>query len=54
MGHNRVNQSRRNFIKAAAAAGGLLATGIVNPFNAVIFASEQPYRPYKTVVGIWY
>ena len=47
MGHNRVNKSRRDFIKSAAAAGSLLAAGLINPFNAVIFASEKPKDPTK-------
>ncbi|MCF8369827.1 MAG: 4Fe-4S dicluster domain-containing protein [Bacteroidales bacterium] len=42
MGNCRRDQSRRKFIKTAAAAGTLLASGILNPFNAVLIASEKP------------
>jgi len=43
MGTERVNETRRNFLrKSAALAGTLLAASVSNPFSAVIFAANQP------------
>ncbi|MCF8304750.1 MAG: 4Fe-4S dicluster domain-containing protein [Bacteroidales bacterium] len=42
-----MKHSRRKFLKKAAAGGSLLAVGIANPFNAIIFASEKPEDPSK-------
>ncbi|MFY9150912.1 MAG: 4Fe-4S dicluster domain-containing protein [Prolixibacteraceae bacterium] len=43
MGTERVNETRRNFLRRSAAlAGTLLATSLSNPFAAVIFAANQP------------
>lgn len=48
MATKRIEESRRNFIKKAAAAGGLLATTVLlNPYNAILFASEKPTDPTK-------
>jgi tetrathionate reductase subunit B len=48
MATKRIEESRRNFIKKAAAAGGLLATTILlNPYNAILFATEKPDDPTK-------
>jgi tetrathionate reductase subunit B len=45
MGTKRRDNTRRKFLKTAAAAGGLLATGIINPFNAILMAVEEPKDP---------
>jgi len=51
MGTERRDNSRRKFIKkAAVAATGIFASGLINPFNAVIFATEKPSDPDK----IWW
>ncbi|HEY3373349.1 MAG TPA: 4Fe-4S dicluster domain-containing protein [Prolixibacteraceae bacterium] len=42
-----IEESRRNFIRKAVAAGGLLATGLLNPFNAILYAVERPTDPTK-------
>jgi Fe-S-cluster-containing dehydrogenase component len=47
MGTKRSEQSRREFIKIFAAAGGLFATSLIDPFNAVLFAVEKPADPSK-------
>ena len=48
MATKRIEESRRNFIKKAAATGGLLATTILlNPYNAILFATEKPEDPTK-------
>lgn len=48
MGISDKEQSRRRFIKSAAvAAGGLLATSLINPFNAVLFAMDKPEDPTR-------
>lgn len=45
MANKEVGQSRREFLRRAAAVGGLLAAGLANPFNAIIFATEKPEDP---------
>jgi tetrathionate reductase subunit B len=51
MGSENLGQSRRGFLKAAAAVGGgVLATTLLKPFNAVVFAAHPPADPE----GIWY
>jgi tetrathionate reductase subunit B len=48
MGTERREHSRRKFIKTAAiAASGIFASGLINPFNAIIFAAEKPNDPTK-------
>lgn len=43
MGTERLNDSRRNFLrKSAVLAGTLLASSVTKPFTAVIFAANQP------------
>ncbi|MBA4410991.1 MAG: 4Fe-4S dicluster domain-containing protein [Bacteroidota bacterium] len=43
MGTERLNDTRRNFLrKSAALAGTLLAASVTKPFTAVIFAANQP------------
>lgn len=43
MGTERLNDSRRNFLrKSAVLAGTLLATSVTKSFTAVIFAANQP------------
>lgn len=51
MRSNRREQSRRKFIKTAAAAGGLIATSMLIPFKSVIFAAEPPSDPTKPWMG---
>lgn len=47
MATKEIGQSRRAFLKRTVAAGSLLAAGALNPFNAVIFATEKPKDPTK-------
>jgi tetrathionate reductase subunit B len=47
MSSKGIEESRRNFIRKTAAAGGLLATGLLNPFNAILYAVEKPTDPTK-------
>ncbi len=43
MGTKGVKQSRRDFLKkSTAVGGGLLAASVINPFRAVLIASEEP------------
>ena len=43
MGTKRINNSRRNFIKKTAALSGtILASSALKPFNAILFAANQP------------
>jgi Fe-S-cluster-containing dehydrogenase component len=43
MGTERINASRRNFLKKSAVlAGTMVATSAAEPFNAVLFAANQP------------
>jgi len=43
MGNERVNETRRNFLrKSAVLAGTLLASSASQPFTAMIFAANQP------------
>jgi len=43
MGNERINETRRNFLrKSAVLAGTLLATSVSNPFTAYIFAANEP------------
>lgn len=47
MATKEVGRSRRAFLKKALAAGGFMAAGMVNHFNAVIIAAEKPKDPGK-------
>ncbi len=47
MATKEINQSRRKFLKKAAAASGLLASGWLSGFNAVLVAAEKPEDPTK-------
>ncbi len=43
MGTEKLNDTRRNFLrKSAVLAGTLLATSVTKPFTAIIFATNQP------------
>lgn len=48
-----MNSTRRNFIrKSAALAGTILATSVLEPFNAIIFAAGEPDDLTKPWYGI--
>ena len=50
MKNNQDNQSRRNFIKnSGIALGSILATSLLPPFNALLFAANKPKGN-----GLWY
>ena len=51
MGNEKSVNSRRNFIRKAAAVGGLVAAGVYAPFNAVVMAVERPTDPSKPWYG---
>ena len=39
----RVKKSRRDFLKTTTAvSGGVIAASLINPFSAILFASEEP------------
>ena len=47
----RVEKSRRDFLKTTAAlGGGVVAASLINPFSAVLIASEEP----KDASGPWW
>jgi Fe-S-cluster-containing dehydrogenase component len=47
MGNEKLNYSRRSLLKKLLAAGGILSTGMLNPFTAIVFAAEKPDDPSK-------
>jgi tetrathionate reductase subunit B len=50
MKNDKINSSRRTFLKAGAAlAGGLVATSVLEPFNGMLFAAKEPKGD-----GPWY
>jgi tetrathionate reductase subunit B len=50
MGNERINETRRNFLrKSAVFAGTFLAASVTNPFTALVFAANEPDK-----TGKWY
>jgi Fe-S-cluster-containing dehydrogenase component len=53
MGTERINSSRRDFLrKSTTVAGTLLATSVLQPFGAIVFAASEPEDKTKPWYGI--